>query len=270
VKKLFAGADAEIEAVYAAIRQARDAHYSMTVPFSSMGDKKGPRLLSNYMIIGIPEGNPEGLRPHKGYLHTMKEHAAAIHARMAVLENVYDQRVQEAKAALGQLWKEEDYPPFEDFKRTVGIHFAFTPVPVSDDWMRSNLGQLSATAGNWMADRMQKQCDLATKAAVKDAIERVIEPLERMVKATAPVEKGQKARKIFDTLVGNLQTAVDVLQHFNLYNDPAIEEIRKRIQEELVAYTTEEIRESESVKADLHEKSKEIFSMVQDLDFLKF
>lgn len=253
VKDLYHGASDEIDAIESAISKARHLHYGMTVPFSPTGEK-GPRLLYN-----------EDLLRKDGYAGSMARAKAAVEQALDALEAVYDIRVQQAMDNLKGLASQSDYPTFQEFKSACHVGFVMEPVPTVDGWGNSTL-LAHERVGEKLIEHTKRNTEKQVNRAVTNALERVIEPLQRMLNATSVKESGKYPR-FYDSVVGNLEEVARLLRNFNLYNDPQIAQLQQAIESKLLKYTPEQLRANEGLKDELNGAAKEVNALLEAMDW---
>lgn len=255
VKDLYHGASAEIDAIEAAINKARNLHYGMTVPFSAAGDK-GPRLLANEDL----------LRRDTGYAAVMAKAKAAVTEALSALEAVYDIRVDEAKHNLNGLAVDSDYPSFDEFKAACHVGFVMEPVPTANSWGNSTL-LMHERIGEQLVAHTTRNVEKQVSRAVRNALERVVAPLQRLLSATTQKENG-KYPKFYDTAVTNMEEVARLLRNFNLYKDPEVTKLQQAIEDKLLRYTPEQLRANDGLKAELNNAAKEVSDIMDAMDWL--
>jgi hypothetical protein len=253
VKDLYHGASEEIDAIASAIAKARNLHYSMTVPFSPTGEK-GARLLHN-----------EDLLRTDGYAGCMARAKAAVDKALDALEAVYDIRVQQAMAHLQGLAMQDDYPTFAEFKAACHVGFVMEPVPTADGWGNSTL-LVHERVGSKLIEHTKRNMEKQVNRAVTNALERVVEPLQRMLNATTMTGAGKYPR-LFDSIVGNMEEVARLLHNFNLYNDPQIAQLQRAIETKLLRYSPDQLRANEGLKEELNGAAKEVSALLEAMDW---
>lgn len=238
----------ELKAIKDAQETAYNLHMSLTSPFSEV---LGTRLLNNAEIISAD-----------GYAAKMATSMGKMHSAINALEPVYDLVVHGCMQRLNGGGELADYPSFDQLRDKCTIKYTFFPVPSGDAFTRA-----AGLQGNVLQDLQASVADemeLAAKNAIKGAFMEVIDPLERMVRQTAPLQAGEKTRRIYDSLVENMEHAVYALKNFNLYSDPEIDTLRISL-EKLIAFTPAQIKDSDSVKVVLHKTALDCIDQVNSI-----
>lgn len=103
------------------------------------------------------------------------------------------------------------------------------------------------------------------QGTVRDVTSRVEDVLVRMVDrmgAYGKDENGKTVGKFHDTIVGNVREIAGLLGHFNITNDPEIENVRRRLVNEICVVTPDELREDPELRKDIKSKASDILSRV--------
>jgi len=103
------------------------------------------------------------------------------------------------------------------------------------------------------------------QGTVRNVAERVEDVLTRMVDrmgAYGKDENGKVQGKFHNTIVGNVREIAGLLDHFNITGDPEIENVRRRLVNEICVVTPEQLREDEGLRKDIQNKANDILSRV--------
>ena len=183
-KKLLAGADEEFRELCAKIREARQVHYSMTLPYA-----KGQALLPNARMMD--------------YLQRMTAMKQEVKELRDKFKEVYPQRVQEAMQKLGKLADPSKYPPVDAIDSTFGIYFEFLPVPEASDF-----SYLPEGFANMLGYSLEKKIQSRIEAAKRIGWERLRDALEHAAeKCLSPDTK-----KFYQSMVDHIVDAAKVLE----------------------------------------------------------
>lgn len=196
--------------------RARSIHLEMTMPWID----GGTRILPAQMYMDYAK------KVHA--LHTEYEE------KVAEFIKKYPSLKAEAKQRLGTLYSEADYPSAESLRRKFGWEMHVFPIPSRQDW-RVNMGAADAKI---IQDKIEAQVIEAMSLATRDLWKR----LHEVIKALA--EKLHDADSKFrDSIIGNIRDLVGLLPMMNVTNDPALEEMRKKVEIELCSVAPDSLRD---------------------------
>lgn len=236
IKDLWAGC-VEMEGVASAINGASGVHRRFTAPYMY----EGPRLIRNTVLM-------------EKYIPLMNEAVGMIETAADALLAVYDQRVQEQLAKLGGFADVNDYPTLDEINNWNWFSYTFIPVPSFNDWNRVE----GVSISQYLVDQTKDATEQAARLAIQDAAKRSVEPLQRLVYATGH-STGERTRPVGQTIIANIEHAVENLRQFNVYADPVVDGIVRDLQA-LCAYSPDQIKKSETVKENIHGEAKAILA----------
>jgi hypothetical protein len=198
---------------------------------------------------------------YKEQLSTLETNYNALVQKFIV---AYPNLVSAAAFQLGALFDREEYPEADKIEKKFKFSYNFLPVPTAGDF-RVDIGEdakqeLIASCNNAYQDRLE--------GAMKDAWGRLHEHLLRMSDRLADLDtprelkNGEKVfTKVFrDSLVENAVELVDLLKHFNLTNDPSMEQARVALYEAINHHDAENLRDNPVARVAVKSKVDEILS----------
>jgi hypothetical protein len=225
---------------------ARAWHISQTLPWSDNGLRLLP--VSNFIA-------------YKEQLNTLETNYKALVDKFIV---AYPNLVSAAAFQLGALFDREEYPEAEKIASKFKFNVNFLPVPTAGDF-RIDIGEeakqeLITSCNNAYNDRLN--------SAMKDAWDRLHEHLLRMSDRLADLDTPRELKngelihtRVFrDSLIENAVELVSLLKHFNLTNDPTMEDARKDLAEAIKNYDANDLREMPSARHAVKSKVDEILN----------
>jgi hypothetical protein len=225
---------------------ARAWHLSQTLPWSDNGLRLLP--VSNFIT-------------YKEQLATLETNYNALVQKFIV---AYPNLVSAAAFQLGALFDREEYPEADTIERKFQFSVNFLPVPTAGDF-RVDIGEeakqeLIASCNNAYNDRL----DLAMKDAWTRLHEQLLRMSDRLSDLDTPRElkNGEKVfTKVFrDSLVENAVELVDLLKHFNLTNDPSMEQARVALHDAIMHHDADNLRDNPEARVAVKQKVDEILS----------
>jgi len=230
-KHLLAGAAAHKAAIDAG-SHARTTHYDQTLPWAD----EGWRLL--------PTANFES------YTDAMRKERVNFDRAADALVVEYPALRAQARAKLGTLYKDEDFPTAKVVRSRFAWAIEFAPVPSAGD-IRLDLPAEQLAK---IEESITNRSELAAKSAMEAAWERLTEVVARIKRASGPdgIVRG--------TLIDNARDVCDVLARLNVSDDADLERLRSRVEKELTSVFVDDLRTDDALRVDTERRATEIMS----------
>ena len=258
VHKKLLGDCAELDAVQKFAANARNAHYSMTMPWSDLG----MRLCPTAKYVGATAGSG-GSRD--GYERTMTGLQTEFFRLTDAFLQAYDWEIQNAQLKLGALFNADEYPTRDSLASKFKFRFVAIPLPDAGDW-RLDIGNEAAAS---MREQYEKFYTEQLSTAMNDVWERAHDALTKMSERLDYSDNATK--KVFrDTLVTNVQDIVDLLGTMNVTGDPYMTEAHKRLDAAMQGITPEALREDTYLRASTKRQVDEVRKIIDGLPGLGF
>ena len=226
-KRLFAD-----EPIFDAIQKyagnSRTYHYHATMPWSD----SGLRLLTTTMFFD--------------YQKEISGMEMEFNRLVEQFVNQYDKLVLQAQMKLGALFNPDDYPHVDTVREKFRFSVKFAPVPEVGDW-RVNVGN---EAQEMLRESYAEYYQANLEQAYADVWERTHEALKRMSEKLS----GEKKQIFRDTLVGNVQEMIDLLDKFNITGDPKMKQAKVKMESALSGITPDALREDDALRHDVKSK----------------
>lgn len=147
---------------------------------------------------------------------------------------------------LGALFNVEHYPDMDTLQAHYSITLKYAPVPDVGDF-RVDVGQealsmLKASYETYYQEQLN--------SAYKDVWQRTYEALTAMSKKL----DGEKKQVFRDTLVSNVDDMIELLDKFNITNDPTMQKAKVKIQSALRGITPDALREDDYLRLETKAK----------------
>ena len=151
----------------------------------------------------------------------------------------YHTVIWEARQNLGGLFRREDYPNAAEIRNKFDFKTAISPVPTAEDFRVSLAREEVSTIQKKMQERLMQ----SHSAATHDLWQHLYEVVSLMVERLSDPEA------IFrDTLVTNIARLTEILPRLNLNDDPGLEAMRRKIQENLCSYSPDHLRKDKQAR----------------------
>ncbi len=235
-----------LDAIATIANAARIEHRKRTVPWAY----DGPGAIT---AAGYPE--------YKARMATMEKE---FHAAVNRFWGCYESERESARTYLGDLFNSADYPSTSELLGKFAFSVHAEPMPQAADF------RIVGLPADDIAD-IKKDIEanniVALDNANATAWERVIEHVERLktrLAAYKPAANGEKVEgKFHDSLIENVSELAMLLPSINITNDPDLNRIGQKLTA-LTAYTAQDLRESDALRADIVKQAGAILASIND------
>lgn len=199
------------------------------------------------------------LLPTANYMQYTKWYRDQQKAIAVALENFlndYSRMRDTAAVHLGKLYKSEDYPSLQDLRAKFSIDVKYSPLPAIGD-VRVDLADDQIAA---IESQIQESTTNAVSLAMRDAWQRLYDVVGKIS------ERLNTPDAIFrDSLITNAKELCDSLKRLNVTNDPDLESMRVRVQENLTAFDPDILRDTPKVRRNVGAEADAILSAMSGL-----
>lgn len=228
-KHLLAGRT-ELEVITKMVTRARTYVYDHTLPWSDAG----LRLL-----------------PTKQFQHfnqRMAQFEEEFERLVGEFITIYPSLITAQAMALGDMFKRDEYPTQSELASKFSFRLNYMPVPTAGDF-RVDVGNEAQAE---LKAQLEKFSQQRIDAAMADIRERLHEHLKRMSdRLTTDIVAGEaKSRRFHDTLVDGALELCDLTKSLNVVQDPALESVRRELEQMLVGVTPDDLRKNAAVRED--------------------
>jgi hypothetical protein len=219
-KQLLMGAG-KLEELRTLAGQIRQHFYKITLPWSD----EGFRLLPSHFYFDLNA--------------RMREFDASFSAGIEQFLEVYPDYIREARAELGGLFREEDYPAAEKLREKFSVKLEILPVPTGDDFRV----HLSAEEQARVAREIDANVRQSLTKGTEDLWKRMREVVKHMVDRLSEPES-----RFHATLVTNIFDLVSLLPQLNVNQDPDLERFASQIRDRLCNYTAQDLKKHDLLR----------------------
>lgn len=225
-KKLLGNCD-ELTAIQKFVANARNIHYSMTMPWSDLG----MRLLPTAQYFKYHQQMTELQNEFEGMVDTFC--------------NNYTWEVSRAQARIGSLFRADDYPTEESIRSKFAFNISYIPLPEAGDFR--------VDVGNEQRDVLESHYNEYYSKQLGSAMQDV---WDRTYKALSNMSErldygGADKKKVFrDSLVDNVLDMVELLNVCNVAGDSQMSEMARKLDDALRGVTPDGLRNNESFRAE--------------------
>lgn len=199
------------------------------------------------------------------FTQAMKDAEVAFEKEARAFLASYTAHVEEARIALGGMFREADYPSEEEMADRFTIKVEIKPLEEATDF-RVNL---SEDAVKRIKASIEASVNERAGLAMRNAFGRLHEVVQNMaerLEAYQPAKDDSKAKNVFrDSTVENVQKMVDLLPSLNLTNDPELKKKIKAVQNKLLIASADDLRADDAKRAKVAKDAKAIADSMADL-----
>jgi hypothetical protein len=247
-KNLFSKQDPRLRKIKRAQNLIRTLHRTYTLPWND----NGQRLLPQKLYWNYTERMNKAIHDFESAVSDFVDH--------------YPATIQQAKDSLGSLFNESDYMTAEEVRRGFSVTVTPMPVPAS--------GHFVIDLGNGENARVRSEItrgvEQATARAVSSVWDRILSEVKHMQEALQEYgksyknAKGDKRFRTFrDSVVGNIESLLDILPDLNITDDPKLNEMIEDLRKGLVKYDADALRESATARSETLVNAQNILAKMQ-------
>ena len=220
-KQLLMGAG-KLEDLRTLAGQIRQHFYKITLPWSD----EGFRLLPSHFLFDLTG--------------RMREFEAGFSSGVDQFLGVYPDYIREARAELGSLFREEDYPSADKLREKFSVRLEILPVPTGDDFRVTMSAEEQARIGREIDANVRASLTRGTEDLWKRLRDVVSHMVDRL---------NEPETRFHATLVTNISDLVSLLPQLNVNQDPDLERFAAQIRDNLCNYTAQDLKKHDILRA---------------------
>ena len=219
-KQLLMGA-ARLEDLRTLAGQIRQHFYKVTLPWSD----EGLRLLPSHFLFDLTA--------------RMREFKSDFSAGVDQFLEVYPSYIREARAELGSLFREEDYPSVDKLREKFNVNLEILPISTGDDFRVTMSAEEQARIAREIDANVRQRLTKGTD----DLWKRLRDVVSHMVDRLNEPES-----RFHATLITNIHDLVSLLPQLNVNQDPDLERFAMQIRDRLCSYTAQDLKKDDSLR----------------------
>jgi hypothetical protein len=219
-KQLLMGA-ARLEDLRTVAGQIRQHFYKITLPWSD----EGLRLLPSHFLFDLTA--------------RMREFKAEFSSDVEQFLDIYPSYIQEARAELGSLFREEDYTSVDKLRKKFNVNLEILPISTGDDFRVTMSAEEQARIAREIDANVRQRLTKGTE----DLWKRLREVVSHMVDRLNEPES-----RFHATLITNIHDLVSLLPQLNVNQDPDLERFAAQIRERLCNYTAQDLKKDDLLR----------------------
>ena len=210
VRKTLVAPD-RIKAIRKSSRRIRELHDLLTVPWNNRGERLLP--VKNYDT----------------YRNMVDAEMETRHSEVLAFCNGYQDAIKEARHTLGDLFNEDDYDSVEEVRGSYFVEYSFSAIPDASHF----IADIHEDEARRIRERVEKQTTARLQAGVSSLYGRIAEVLETMIGQIDPANDGDKAPRIYDSVLKRMRDVIDTIPNLNLTGDPDLTRICQELGQRL-------------------------------------
>lgn len=160
----------------------------------------------------------------------------------------YADYIDDARRTLGPMFDPADYPHPDNISTKFKMDLAVFPVPSTDFRVSLASDELSR-----IQQDVERRVQEASASAMKDVWQRLYDKVKHIEERLA-----NPSAVFRDTMLENARELCDLLPRLNFADDPSLEQMRQEVEQKLVAYHPDALRNDPDLRRDTAAKAKEI------------
>lgn len=234
----------ELSAVVKFGANARNIHYSMTMPWSDMGQ----RIVTTQQYFK--------------YHEVMTELQQEFDRLTEAFLEVYDYEVTEMQLKLGDMWNRDEYPTADTIRDRFRMRISYMPLPDAGDWRIDIQNEAQQQLTQQYADYYTAQIN----NAMNDLWHKLYENLTTLVRQLDYDADGKRNR-VYDSVFDRAHELVEMLSTCNVTGDSQMEAMRQRLDTALYGLTADAVKRDDTLRDTAREKVKDAIANLPSLDF---
>ena len=242
VHKKLLGNCPELVAVQKFVGNTRNAHSSMTLPWSDMG----MRLLPTSTFF-----------KYKQYMTKAEQE---FHTLVEKFFDIYEDAVVNAQTLLGDLYNPANYPPLDVLRHKFGWRLSFVPLPTSGDF-RVEMEQEQAKS---LAEEYDKHYSAMFGKAIDSMIGDLMKYLARL--SDRLDYKSQEDKKVFhDTVTSNITDMLENLLVPLADKDKRLHTLTRQLMDTFEGISADALREDGALRQNTKQSVDDVISSIKSL-----
>jgi hypothetical protein len=196
----------------------------------------------------------EGLLPTKNYIdytQGMQELKEKFFDAVAAFIARYPKIIEEARVRLKEMFNEADYPHISEMRKKFNVIIDIYPIPNPDDF-RVNIQQEELEQ---IRTAIQQKVEADVQQSMQELWGRLYGVVRRMATTLADPDK-----KFQKSMIDQAVEICQVLPKLNLTDDPALEDMRQKVESALVGHDAQTLRDSEVIRQQTADAAMDIMN----------
>jgi len=189
------------------------------------------------------------------FIDKMDEFKRTFESEVIKIQARWPMIVGDQQTRLGPLFNVNEYPAQHEVTDCFGFDYELLPVPDGSHIVLD----LEKTMIEKLRRQLTKENQKRLEQSMAEMWQRLYDPISNMARICS------EDRAVYDSLVGNVEDAVGVLQRLNITNDQKFNDMIAEINQKLVGYTPVQIRKNKKLKEALGTAALDISSKLESI-----
>lgn len=218
-----------------------------------------------HRLLTLPWDDSARILSNVGFIHytdQMRMQRQAVEAAANEFCNQLPEFIHEAKARLGTMFDQEDYPQAENLRKQFAVDVEIKPVPSAGDF-RAELSDAHVKA---ITKDIERRTNERMESAVNDVFERIADCTGKMVerlRAYSPGNVGTAAEGQFrDTLVWNIRELADLIPSLNITSDKRLQDLHTALLADCTVHEPDALRNDSKLRKQTADAAERILKKV--------
>ena len=212
----------------------------------------------------LPYGRSQGIIPAKMFFSFTQELGSLRldfeAQKRALIDNIEDV-LQNAQLANGTLFDRNNYPSLQELEKDIYFSIECHPVPSSNDY--DKLADLTPEELELLKNEAVLNSQNKMQSAIQDLFNRL---LKTLLHAANKLQDDDEGMQIFrDTLVGNINKAVEAAEILNITDDNQLQEFTIKVKELFDGVSASDLRRNPQLRKETADKAAELAKRITEL-----
>lgn len=197
------------------------------------------------------------------YLDMKSKFEGLMPSKVQEFLGVYDDWAVTAPHRMGRLYRADDFPSLDQVREDIAWNTAMIPLPTGEQWQRISL--ISPDLAADMERSTNEQIARAVEEARKQTWSDVLAPIQHIVETLS-----KDKPRIFSSLIGNLNSILELLPAFNLTGDADLNRLAAEAKETLSTIDPEALRADPELRRQTLQNAQQILTRFGSLGNRRF
>lgn len=212
----------------------------------------------------LPYGRSQGIIPAKTFFSFTQEignfRLDFEQQKRALLDNI-ETVLQNAQLANGTLFDRDNYPSLQELEKDIYFSIECNPVPSSNDY--DKLADLTPEELEVLKNEAVLSSQNKMQSAIQDLFNRL---LKTLLHAANKLRDDDEGMQIFrDTLVDNINRAVEAAEILNITDDDQLREFSSKVKELFDGVSASDLRRDPQLRKETADKASELAKRITEL-----
>lgn len=230
----------ELKEINSYLGKARSTWYNMTAPWGEIRNVRAGKIVST---------NPDGTvnEDHMQRMEWVGDVQEGLLPYKEALGKAYLEAIEKAREKLQHMFKEEDYPPWEEVARRFSFKVAVRPLTNTND-IRV-LTEIPEAERYRLEQAAKKEAEESIKESLGYAMKKLLDPVANLALQLDRYNKGE-TKSLHESLVENVREMCDAALTLNLLDDPIVTQFAVEAKSLVRGLSKKDLKDSDLLRTD--------------------